>query len=52
MTVLGADDDAFQDKLLLIVYNTIIFNVIVSRNFICNCNLKFVIVTVYLFYTC
>ena len=51
MTVLGADDDAFQDKPLLIVY-IIIFNVIVSRNFICNCNLKFVIVTVYLFYTC
>ena len=51
MTVLGADDDAFQDKTLLIVY-IIIFNVVVSRNFICNCNLKFVIVTVYLFYTC
>ena len=51
MTVLGADDDAFQDKALLIVY-IIIFNVVVSRNFICNCNLKFVIVTVYLFYTC
>ena len=51
MTVLGADDDAFQDKPLLNVY-IIIFNVVVSRNFICNCNLKFVIVTVYLFYTC
>lgn len=49
MMVLGADDDAFQDKPLLIVY-IIIFNVVVSRNFICN--LKFVIVTVYLFYTC